>query len=125
MGPTIMFVTPFRMRYFSLLLSISSWFPLFLAYLHSLLNFDLRFTLSFSSLSTNGAALIVCHFLPGLLSLVFFMVWFTATFNFSMQFLKPCLLPILAFIFSTHFVILTGFLLIHVILFLGFFLLPL
>merc|ERR1711888_194964 len=95
----------------------SSWFPFFLACLHSLLYFDLRLTLSFNSLSTHGAALVVSHFLPGLSSLVLFIVCFTAVPIFSMQSLKPCLLPILAFTFSTHLAIFTGFLLIQFILF--------
>merc|ERR1712121_621978 len=125
MGPVIICVTAFCVWYFSSHYSIFFWFPSFLAYLHSLLSFDLLLTFSFNSLSTQGAALIVCHFLPGLSSLVLFIVCFTAVLIFSIQCLKPCLLPILTLTFFTHFAIYFGCLLIQVILFLGFFLPPL
>merc|ERR1711888_290226 len=123
--PVIMCVTAFCVRYFSSHSSIFPWFPSFLAYLHSLLNFDLRLTFSFNSLSTQGAALVVCHFLPGLSNLVLFIVCFTAVFIFSIQCLKPCLLPILALTFFTHIAMFVGCLLIQVNLFLGFFFPPL
>merc|ERR1712121_180184 len=48
----------FCWKYFLLHSSISSSFPLFLAYLHSLLYFDLNSMLSVNSLSTHGAAFI-------------------------------------------------------------------
>merc|ERR1711895_227887 len=123
--PVIICVAAFCVWYFSSHSFIFSWFPPFLAYLHSLLNFDLRLTFSFNSLSTHGAALIVCHFLPGLSNLVLFIVCFTAVFIFSMQCLKPYLLPILALTFFTHFAMFVGYLLIQVNLFLGFFFPPL